>query len=146
MNQYYHYQPNYSQYGHLRNQTLRNLNNSQALFTAQEGFTRGNMFSDIYSQYKNYQPQPVKANNEQEQLFLNMAENEFAAHDLNIYLDLHPQDGNALDLFNQYRVKANQAMMEYESKYGPLTTNSNELTESPFLWSTQAFPWTTGGM
>ena len=75
-----------------------------------------------------------------------MAEAEFAAHDLNLYLDLHPQDGNILDLFNQYRRQGNQLMMEYEKKYGPLTTSSDTLNTSPFMWEAQAFPWSTGGM
>ena len=140
MNQYYHV-PYYK----TRND-MRTFGDNPTLFSSMEGFTKGNMFANTYTPYKNYQPQTLTAANEQERLFLQMAEAEFAAHDLNLYLDLHPQDGNILDLFNQYRRQGNQLMMEYEKKYGPLTTSSDTLNTSPFMWEAQAFPWSTGGM
>ena len=71
---------------------------------------------------------------------------EFAAHDLNLYLDLHPQDGNMLEVFNQYRKEANSLLEEYESKYGPINTSSNTLDNSPFSWAIDSFPWNEGGM
>lgn len=143
MNQYYQPQVPYYQLG---KNNMRTLGTNPTLFSSSEGFAKGNMFSNNYTPYKNYQPQVLRATSEQEQLFLQMAEADFAAHDLNLYLDLHPQDGNMLDLFNQYRRQTNQLMMEYEQKYGPLTTSSDTLNQSPFMWTAQAFPWNTGGM
>ena len=75
-----------------------------------------------------------------------MSEAEFAAHDLNLYLDLYPNDGNALDLFNKYRKEANKLMMEYEEKYGPILISSDSLNTSPFLWQTLIFPWNMEGL
>lgn len=138
MNQYYY--PRYYQ------RSYRAFEQNEPLLTPQEGFLKGNMFANSYIPYKNYQPQNLTAQNEQENLFLQLAQTEFAAHDLNIYLDLFPQDGNALDTFNQYRQKSNQLQLEYEQKYGPLLISSNTLSQSPFLWESMKFPWNEGGM
>ena len=123
----------------------RDMNNPK-FFTEIEGYLRGNMFRNLYSQYKNYEPAILRPTNEQEEMFLRMSEKEFAAHDLNLYLDLYPNDGNALDLFNKYRKEANKLMMEYEEKYGPILISSDSLNTSPFLWQTLIFPWNMEGL
>ncbi len=123
----------------------RDMNNPK-FFTEREGYLRGNMFRNLYSQYKNYEPAILRPTNEQEEMFLRMSEKEFAAHDLNLYLDLYPNDGNALDLFNKYRKEANKLMMEYEEKYGPILISSDSLNTSPFLWQTLIFPWNMEGL
>lgn len=123
----------------------RDMNNPK-FFTEREGYLRGNMFRNLYSQYKNYEPAVLRPTNEQEEMFLRMSEAEFVAHDLNLYLDLYPNDGNALDLFNKYRKEANRLMMEYEEKYGPILISSDSLNTSPFLWQTLIFPWNMEGL
>ena len=123
----------------------RDMNNPK-FFTEREGYLRGNMFRNLYSQYKNYEPAILRPTNEQEEMFLRMSEAEFATHDLNLYLDLYPNDGNALDLFNKYRKEANRLMMEYEEKYGPILISSDSLNTSPFLWQTLIFPWNMEGL
>ena len=123
----------------------RDMNNPK-FFTEREGYLRGNMFRNLYNQYKNYEPAILRPTNEQEEMFLRMSEKEFAAHDLNLYLDLYPNDGNALDLFNKYRKEANRLMMEYEEKYGPILISSDSLNTSPFLWQTLIFPWNMEGL
>lgn len=136
---------NYNANYFMNNNYQRSLANP-TLFSPQDGFFRGNMFRNLYNEYKNYTPQVLRANNPQDALFLKMAEADFAAHDLNLYLDLYPQDGNMLELFNQYRRLSNELTMEYESKYGPILISSDSLNTSPFLWQTQNFPWNEGGM
>ena len=132
-------------YNYYPNNMDRDMNNPK-FFTEKEGYLRGNMFRNLYSQYKNYEPQTLRPTTEQEEMFLRMSEAEFAAHDLNLYLDLYPNDGNALDLFNRYRKEANRLMMDYEEKYGPILISSDSLDTSPFLWQTQIFPWNMEGL
>ena len=139
MNRENYYYP-YSYY-----QNNRDMNNPK-FYNEQEGYMKGNMFRNLYNEYKGYKPIMLKPTNEQEQLFLDMSMASFAAHDLNLYLDLYPNDGNALDLFNQYRNMANKLEYAYENKYGPILVNSNALDTSPFLWQTQTFPWNKGGI
>ncbi len=126
----------------------RNTNQTNmmpSLFTPEEGYNKGNLFANLYSQYKNYKPAVLTASNEKDRLFLNYAQNAFAAHELNLYLDLHPNDTSMITLFNDYREKADQLMKEYESKYGPLNISSNSLNQTPFVWEQETWPW-EGGM
>ena len=41
------------------------------------GFKRGNLFNNLYDEYKNYKPQELKANNEKEDLLLQIDEQRF---------------------------------------------------------------------
>ena len=132
-------------YNYYPNNMDRDMSNPK-FFTEKEGYLRGNMFRNLYSQYKNYEPQTLRPTTEQEEMFLRMSEAEFAAHDLNLYLYLYPNDGNALDLFNKYRKEANRLMMDYEEKYGPILISSDSLDTSPFLWQTLIFPWNMEGL
>ena len=111
------------------------------LYGPYEGFTKGNLFRDLYQQYKNYQPARLTPRSEQEELLLNVDQLTFAAHELNLYLDVYPEDRMMIDLFNQYRTMANQAIQTYENQYGPITVNSDALTRTPWAWESDVWPW-----
>lgn len=134
---------NYNNYllnNYLRNTTPSIGNRQPALYTPEEGYNKGNLFTNLYNSYKNYKPVELVPRNEQEALFLELSQNDFAAHELNLYLDLFPGDVTMLTLFNDYRKKANELTREYENKYGPLTVSSDNLS-STFLWEKQSWPW-----
>lgn len=116
------------------------------LYDNQEGFIKGNLFANLYNQYKNYRPMPLNATNEQERLYLNLSSLSFAAHELNLYLDNYPNDAQMIKLFNTYQQLAEKAMKEYEAKYGPLSMASNALNSYPWAWTQTKFPWDEGGM
>ena len=99
------------------------------------------MFSNIYEQYKNYQPAKLAPKNEQEKLLCDLQALCFAAHELNLYLDIHPEDQSMLTLFQDYGKKVNEVTKEYEQKYGPLTVGSKENNTSTFKWSESPWPW-----
>ena len=138
---------NYNDYlsnQYFRNTTPNMMNNNQPnLYTPEEGYNKGNLFANLYLGYKNYKPVKLQANNEKDALFLELSRYAFAAHELNLYLELHPEDTTMLALFNDYRTRANQLMMNYENKYGPLTVSSDELSSS-FLWEEDKWPWEGG--
>ena len=119
----------------------RNMNNNTSLVTPQEGYDRGNLFANLYDQYKNYRPNNLRASNEKERLFLELSRIHFAAHELNLYLDLNPNDVTMIKLFNDYRERCEQLTKEYESKYGPLTIKSDSLNQTPFMWEKSPWPW-----
>lgn len=112
-----------------------------SLFTPAVGLDNGNMFSNLYQPYKNYKPANVSADNEREALMRELGRMSFAAHELNLYLDVHPEDTSMITLFNDYREKANQLMREYDQKFGPLTIISNSLNQNPFMWEKDVWPW-----
>jgi hypothetical protein len=107
----------------ISNSNNMNMGNP-LLVTPTEGYNRGNMFADLYDQYKNYRPVTLRGNTDQERLFLELSRMCFAAHEINLYLDLNPNDVSMIRLFNDYREKTNELVKEYESKYGPLNTMS----------------------
>lgn len=119
------------------------MNNQMNLSTPDVGYNRGNMFDNLYSQYKNYKPAELKPTNEQSKLYLEMSKYAFALHEMNLYLDLNSDDNSILSLFNDYRTRFNRLMMEYENKYGPLTILSDEMTNS-FNWVKDDWPWAGG--
>lgn len=126
----------------LRNMNMNNnMSNSMALFNVTDAYNNGNLYSNLYSQYKNYKPTILKANNEKEQLLLELSRVAFAAHELNLYLDLYPNDESMLALFNDYRQEANSLLEQYESKYGPLNVSSDNMEKSPFAWENTSWPW-----
>ena len=116
-------------------------NTTPALFTPSVGFDNGNLFSNLYKPYKDYKSVNVSSNNEREALMRELGRISFAAHELNLYLDIHPEDTGMITLFNDYREQANKLMREYDQKFGPLMINSNSLNQNPFMWEKDVFPW-----
>ena len=128
---------NYKYYDYL----YRNNMNNQNLFNPKEGFIKGNMFSNLYSGYKSYKPKELVARTEQERMLYEIDSISFVAHDLNLYLDLHPEDQSMVTLFNDYRKKLEELTKTYESMYGPLSVNSNEMENKTFSWVNTNWPW-----
>ena len=115
-----------------------------SLFNPTVGYDNGNLFSGLYSQYKNYRPVTLVGKNERENMLLELSRMAFAAHELNLYLDLHPNDNSMLTLFNDYRERANALAHKFEAKYGPLTTSSDNFHQVPFAWEKDTWPWEVG--
>ena len=122
----------------LNNNNMTNVNN---LFTPNEGYTKGNMFKNLYDPYKNYQPARLVARNAQEEAMLNLGQMHFAMHEANLYLDNFPNDRNMLNKFNEFRKNYEQLLNDYQSKYGPIEVTSPYMMNTPFAWSTDVFPW-----
>ena len=117
----------------------RTVSTSINLYSPTEGYMKGNLFSNIYSEYKNYRPQKLMARNEQEKLLYELESISFAAHELNLYLDLHPNDTSMLMLFKDYEEKCKKLTSEYENKYGPLSVSEVNSTKE-FTWVNN-WPW-----
>ena len=114
--------------------------NNYMLFGAYEGYLKGNLFKNLYEEYKNYKPATLRPNSEKEQDLFNLNQLAFAMHDLNLYLDVYPNDKNILNMFIEYKEMYNSILNEFEKKYGPI--NINGVDESiPFSWENTKFPW-----
>ena len=69
---------------------------------------------------------------------------DFAVTELNLYLDTHPQDQEALGLYASYIKLAKEGREKYTAKYGPL--DSAELVlEDGYTWLNDPWPWELGG-
>lgn len=109
------------------------------LFDVYNGFIRGNMFPKLYNQYKISRPFDIKPMNEQADLLTKVDAYCFAAHDLNLYLDTHPNDKNMIRLFKELSDDFDKSVLEYESKYGPLFVGSSD--GMSWSWNESPWPW-----
>jgi spore coat protein JB len=73
------------------------------------------------------------------QMLWQMTADQFAAFDVQLYLDTHPHDRNALSLFNKYQRSHQRARREFENMYGPLTTDAE--TGDSWRWVDNPWPW-----
>jgi spore coat protein JB len=67
----------------------------------------------------------------------------FAVTDINLYLDSHPDDMEAIKYFNHYADLRRTALSAYAEKYGPLTID-NANPECFWNWATEPWPWEGG--
>ena len=84
----------------LFNSMINSKVNNSKLVSVDEGFLRGNLFKDEYKPYKNYEYGKIIPKNQREALLLEIMELSFAINDINLYLDLHPNDEEMLRKFN----------------------------------------------
>ncbi len=103
-----------------------------------EGYVLGNMFENEYNAYKNYKPFVPKSAEEKTAYLYKIMELEFAINDLNLYLDINPDNK---EIFNQMKYYIEQlAKIEkvYVEKYGPIVLNENTSSENKWI---NNWPW-----
>ncbi len=141
MYNYYNY-PNYLQNSNFEGKNSRNVNyQNDNLFNPYQGLIRGNLFKNIYQPYKNEKPYEIKPMNEQAKMLTELDSLEFALVDLNLYLDVYPDDREAIQLFNQYRIERQDLLNQYQNKYGPILISSEALNQAPWMWDNRPWPW-----
>lgn len=108
----------------------------------EEGFNKGNLFLNTYSKYKNH-IYKLKVNNKKDELLYKIQVYNFALKDLTLYLDIHSNDKEKLEKFNEYKKIYNDLKNEYNKNYGPLCildiNNNNRWT-----WVDNPWPWDKG--
>lgn len=120
-----------------------NFNRNSNLHSYEEGFNKGNLFKKIYSKYKNH-VYKLKVNNKKDDLLYKLQMYNFALKDLNLYLDVHPNDESMIKEFQNVRRKYNEVKEKYESAYGPLVACDDEGIDT-FRWTQNPWPWDKGG-
>ena len=92
------------------------------ILPAKEGFLRGNMFKNEYVPYKNLTFINIVPKSNREAKLFNVMQYSFAINDLNLYLDLHPDDKEVMNLFEELVKEEKMAKKEYMESYGPLAS------------------------
>ena len=70
----------------------------------------------------------------------------FAADDVKLFLDTHPDCREALEFFDDCQAKRSLALKEYAKYYGPLTVDTADLSETDrWNWINEPWPWQEGG-
>lgn len=108
------------------------------LYSVDEGFTKGNMFVNEYKPYKNYKVKQIKATNKKDEKLYTIMALGFAITDLNLYLDLHPDDTENVKKFKSYVKQKETLEEEFVKEYGPLKLE--QVSGNTFNWVSD-FPW-----
>ncbi len=116
---------------------------SNDLFSIEDGLNHGNMFKDEYIGYKNYKVAKLVSTNNKGELLLKIYQLDFALNDLSLYLDLHPDNRRIYELFREYSTKEKMLVQEYEEMYGPMELDDSNYDN--YLWYMGPWPWTKEG-
>lgn len=120
------------------------FNLNRDIFSPRETLIHGCLFKDEVSRYKDYNFLAITAKNKQDELLLKIYELDQVINDLNLYLDLHPNDDYFFNLFKKYSKELREHMNEYESSYGPLVLSDTDY--SKYMWSSNPWPWESDGV
>lgn len=70
----------------------------------------------------------------------------FAVNELNLYLNTHPQDSDALEMFHEVSQKRLSLLDEFAKRYGPLIADyAEEDCNGYWNWIQMPWPWQEGG-
>lgn len=76
---------------------------------------------------------------EREILLKKISTYQFAALDLQLFLDTHPHDRKTLEKMNDYKKELRPLVKEFEEKFGPLTKSENG--RNKWNWIKAPWPW-----
>ena len=139
-----YYQDYYNYINNNYNKPIYNQNAAKTnIYDPYNGFIRGNLFPELYNQYKISNPYEIRPANEQAEMLTYIDAYCFACIDLGEYLDTHPKDKDAINVYKQLCQTKQDYIKEYENKYGPLSLNSNSIN-APWNWNNSPWPWEKG--
>ncbi|MDD2238774.1 MAG: spore coat protein CotJB [Bacilli bacterium] len=116
-----------------------NLKKDNGILTPIEGLTIGNLFYDLYSPYKNYKPRELKSDSQKGSLLLKIQSLCLAVNDLNLYLDIHPEDQETFHLFKNYISELENLTKTYSENYDVLEL-CHDMGQN-FTWYKKPWPW-----
>ena len=64
----------------------------------------------------------------------------FAVNELALYLDTHPNDAEALDMYETYQQTLHDAMMHFSKEHGPLN-HTVPGKRGRYCWPNDPWPW-----
>ena len=121
---------------------MMNMNDmSMDLADPKVALDRGNLFNSLYDPYKNYKYNSLRASNKKEELLLDILKHIFVLIELNLYLDVNPNDINMINLYNKYLSNKKRLVDEYEKNFGPLTLDTVNMDNNNWQWKNEPWPW-----
>lgn len=107
------------------------------LYSLDEIINTGTLFKNIYKPYK--KTPTMKPDTKEESLLLKIQAYKIALMDLNLYLDVYPNDTTLVNLYKQYEIESNQLIKEFEEKYYPVTPSTS--AKDNWKWLNGKWPW-----
>ncbi|MBQ3021447.1 MAG: spore coat protein CotJB [Bacilli bacterium] len=108
----------------------------------ENGFYLGNIYSDLYKPYKNYKPKKINAYSEQQKMLLKLQELDFIINDLNLYLDIYPNDMKCFEIFKKFTKEYDSLKQNYYDKYQVLELCKDN--KNKYTWLDNPWPWDGG--
>jgi len=105
-------------------------------YEARKALIRGTLFPGLdlpFMGMVNQKEKPVTPKTELQTLG-------FAVNELALYLDTHPEDEEALDLYRTYQTMYHKCMMEYSEKCGPMN-HGTPTSHRRYTWLDDPWPW-----
>lgn len=65
---------------------------------------------------------------------------DFMALDLHLYLNTHPEDSEALEMYNDCVTRSAQVRQQFEENFGPLTA-FRSVAQEDWPWNNCPWPW-----
>ena len=96
----------------------------------------------MYKPYKNFKPKKINAYSEQQKMLLRIQELDFIINDLNLYLDVYPNDIKCYEIFKKYCLELESLKKKYEEKYQVLELIND--TKGKYTWIEEPWPWDGG--
>lgn len=78
---------------------------------------------------------------DKEKLFDELNETGFVAFEIQLFLDTHPNNKDALRALKVYRDKYERLRKEYTEKYGMLSKNDPNNSDDMWTWIDDPWPW-----
>ena len=66
---------------------------------------------------------------------------DFALVELNLFLDTHPCNAEALETFKSYRMQREEKVTEYERCFGPIVHTAGDVNGDRWCWIDSPWPW-----
>lgn len=66
---------------------------------------------------------------------------DFVIVELNLYLDTHPHDLEAIKQFNEMTLKSMELKQHFEQQFGPLMNFGRSFSGYPWSWNETPWPW-----
>lgn len=104
-------------------------------YDAATALSQGTLFPGLTLPFMNYVNQPANISGELGELMAL----DFVINELGLYLDTHPDDKDALELYLQYTTLSQEAVDRYTTAFGPLT--QEQVTSSGYSWLKNPWPW-----
>lgn len=111
------------------------------LFNPDTAYTLGNLFEGLYESYKGFTNYPLNPSTQREQLLIQLLMHKFVGHELNLYLDIYPDDTSILTLFNQNNNVYQSILNQFENNYGGLTVSNVNTQCEQWSWIDSPWPW-----
>lgn len=105
-------------------------------YEATKGLVRGTMFPGLdlpFMGMVNQKPLPATAKHQLQALG-------FAIQELALYLDTHPEDKEALQLYREYQKLYARLAEQFQKECGPLT-HGTPMNDDTYTWMNQPWPW-----